>query len=457
MKNFNRILAAILLIVSLCTALLGCEFDISTLIPGGGSGDGGEQIETITKLEILGDDRLQMDVGDVIQLKTNAPDNIAANIEWSATENCATVSGGTVHATKAGFTVVTARYGKLYDQVMIYIFEVANGGNSSDNKPDDGTETPPDGGTDVNPGVGTEDTPGGGTEVKPDTDPYEGVTMAEFYADYEPATGYWDAYYRSLHGFMSGNIGEQDQAPTISQYQPSYNGKLIRNNVGIYGENGNSYTVVDAYGKPVMTIYRGGAYIMLEEVAAHVFAFGEIPANHSASKKTKPTSSVWGEYLRVNHTKFTGDTSRYPYEPELPDISGCGGSTVYYEMDVGTTGTDCDPSYSAAVYNNGSRIDRGAARIVYTVKDTNGNQIVDFNERYLFYTYNHYNDFQEYLNYWGGWGVMFGNITGGGKISSKTNYNPTPYVESVKMDLTKVSTLVIFDGYFLVIDKKIYA
>ena len=46
----------------------------------------------------------------------------------------------------------------------------------------------------------------------------------------------------------------------------------------------------------------------------------------------------------------------------------------------------------------------------------------------MFYTYNHYNDFQEYLNYEGGWGQMFGNITGGGTISSKYNYNPTPYV-----------------------------
>jgi hypothetical protein len=46
----------------------------------------------------------------------------------------------------------------------------------------------------------------------------------------------------------------------------------------------------------------------------------------------------------------------------------------------------------------------------------------------VFYTYNHYNDFQEYLNYFGGWGKMFGNITGGGKISSKTECNPTPYV-----------------------------
>ena len=54
---------------------------------------------------------------------------------------------------------------------------------------------------------------------------------------------------------------------------------------------------------------------------------------------------------------------------------------------------------------------------------------------FVFYTYNHYNDFQEYLNYYGGWGEMFGNITGGGTLSSKRDYNPTPYVAVVLAEL----------------------
>ena len=138
---------------------------------------------------------------------------------------------------------------------------------------------------------------------------------------------------------------------------------------------------------------------------------------------------MWGEYLRVNHSNFTGDTSRYPYEPELPRISGCGGDLRYWEMDIGTTGTDCDPSYTALIYNNGTKITRGAARIVYTWNDLNKNGINDATDVvYVFYTYNHYNDFQEYLNYYGGWGEMFGNIAGGGKISSKSDCNPTEYV-----------------------------
>ena len=210
-------------------------------------------------------------------------------------------------------------------------------------------------------------------------------------------------------------------------------------------------------GDEVYRIYRGGGYIGLEEVAAYVYAFGDVPANYVSSKSTSPTSSKWGIYLRLNHTAFSGNTSRYPYEPELPRISGCGGDLRYYEIDIGTTGTDCDPSYAAQPYNDGRRITRGAARIVYARFDANGDRVIDLSERFVFYTYNHYNDFREYLNYYGGWGEMFGNVTGGGTLSSKYNYNPTPYVRTVKMDITRVTAFVIFDGYFLVVDNKVYA
>ena len=269
------------------------------------------------------------------------------------------------------------------------------------------------------------------------TDPYEGMSADEFYANYTPALSYMDATLRAQHGLMSGELTVPDQAPVVSEYQPKMGNQLIRNRSARYEDDGNTYVVVDAFGEEVMEIYRGGAYITLEEVAAYVFAFGTVPANHSESKKTKPTESVWGIYLRVNHTKFTGDTSKYPYEPELPDISGCGGSLQYYEIDIGTTGTDCDPSYRPALYNNGVSITRGAARIVYARFDKNNNHIIEADEKFVFYTYNHYNDFQEYLNYFGGWGKMFGNITGGGEISSKTNCNPTPYVPTYRGDLSE--------------------
>ncbi len=294
---------------------------------------------------------------------------------------------------------------------------------------------------------------------KPSVDPYKNVTKEEFYANYTPAESYWDAYYRTIHFFMSGSIDEQDQEPSIAKNQPKEDGLFVRNTSALYSSDGNIYYVIDSEGNIVNKIYKGGAYVTLEEVAAYVFAFGEIPANYSTNKKTSPSSSPWGEYLRVNHTPFSGNTYKYPYEPELPNISGCGGELGYYEMDIGTTGTDCDPSYTAALYNNGNKIVRGAARIVYTRYDKNGDNIIDINEKYLFYTYNHYNDFQEYLNYEGGWGEMFGNITGGGSISSQYDYNPTPYVEVVRRNLYKgtiktASEVTVIEIEFIYFDTK---
>lgn len=311
-----------------------------------------------------------------------------------------------------------------------------SGGETDEN----GEQTPPvsDGGSENEGGTdegGTEEDEGAKIPVIPSLDPrdypdpYAEVNKEEFYASYEPAKDYVDAYYRTLHGLMSGSIEPQDQYATLAEYRPSENGVYLKNTDTYYSEDGNTYALLDAYGNVASFIYKGAAYVVLEEVAAYVFAFGEIPANHSESKKTKPTESIWGEYLRVNHTKFSGDTSKYPYEPILPRISGCGGDYQYYEMDIGTTGTTCDPSYIATVYNNGSKITRGAARIVYSRFDRNGNKIIEADEKYLFYTDNHYNDFREYLNYEGGWGEIFGNITGGGTLSSKTDYAPTQYPE----------------------------
>lgn len=456
MKNLTKIIAALLLVVSIFTAMTSCDVNIKDMIDSiiGANGDiqggGGTNVEDdtpVTELTIKNGDKLTLTVGEVIQLQTNLKDSQAANIEWSASNSCVTVSGGTVRAISEGTCMIYARYGKLYDKIIIRVVPEGYEGDDNDNNDN--------GGGNIGGNIGDEN-----TDIDPSVDPYVDVNKDEFYANYTTSVGYWDSYYRSLHGLMSGNIGAQDQAPTISAYQPMYDGMYVRNNVGIYGSDGNSYTIVDAYGNPVMTIYRGGAYIMLEEVAAYLFAFGEIPANHTKEKKTSKAPgefATWGEYLRLNFNTFSGSVEKYPYEPKLPRINGCGGDLQYYEVDVGTTGTDCDPSYPVAVYNDGRRIERGAARIVFSVYDKNGDAIIDINEKYLFYTYNHYNDFQEYLNYWGGWGEMFGNVTGGGTLSSKTNYNPTPYVDSHKMDIRRASAVVFFEGYFIVIDNKVYA
>ncbi len=297
-----------------------------------------------------------------------------------------------------------------------------------------------------------------GTTAADDTTASGGTTSGEgeggFYDNYTVADSYEEAIARSELGLMSGYIEVPDQAPTLSSVRPQKDGLFVRN-TDTYFVDENTYTVVDYKGDEVLTVYRGGGYITLEEVAAYVYAFGDVPANYVSGKNTDPESSIWGEYLRLNHSSFSGSTSKYPYEPELPNIRGCGGELYYYEIDIGTTGTDCDPRYQARTYNDGERITRGAARIVYARYDANKDQIIDPNERYVFYTYNHYNDFCEYLNYYGGWGETFGNITGGGTLSSKTDYAPTPYVATARGSFSDTSlTVFVLDIYSIYYKEK---
>ncbi len=262
-------------------------------------------------------------------------------------------------------------------------------------------------------------------------DPYSNIGASGFYDRYTPATDLEDSYWRTKHHLMSGDISDQYQAPTIESDRPMSGNSYLRNIDENFFDNGNTYKVVDRQGNVVNTLYKFGAYVTLEEVAAYVYAWGDAPANYSTDKSGDPTSDAWGKYLRLNNSYYSGDTSKYPYEPVMPEIYGIDGDKQYYEMDIGTTGTDCDPAYTIGPYNDGRSILRGAARIVYARYDGD-DQLLTPSERYVFYTYNHYNDFREYLNYNGGWGEMFGNITGGGRISDKYYCNPTPYIPTAK-------------------------
>jgi hypothetical protein len=214
---------------------------------------------------------------------------------------------------------------------------------------------------------------------------------------------------------------------------------LIRNTAAFFADGGETYIVIDAYGEVVMTIFRGGGYITVEEVAAYLYAFGEIPANYDPNKNNKTISkspkSAWGKYLRLNDSVFSGDTIRYPDEPELPNISGCGGTYTYHEIDIGTSG-----------YNNGTKISRGACRIVYAYSE--GSRKLTVDERYVFYTSNHYSDFREYLGYFGGWGEIFGDETGGG--------TPSDYPSVYRCDITSLADAagIVYTEIIVVIDKR---
>ena len=356
--------------------------------------------ESSTEIEILDGESLALVVGQTVTLRTSLSGEEMASAVFFVDGDAVSIDRyGVLSALCAGEATVTITYGDSSDSIVVSVR--ATSAPSSDEIPD----TP-----------------------DPSEDPYVGVSKEDFYASYTPASSYADAYFRSQHFLMSGTLTVPDAAPTLAADRPKVGALFVKNSEMRYEQGGYVYVVVDSYGREVMKLYRGGAYITLEEVAAYIYAFGELPANYTSKKSVKPTSSPWGEYLRCNHSYFSGDTSRYPYEPELPEISGCGGSMQYYEMDVGTTGTDTGGGYAVKIYNDGKTITRGAARIVYTRQDKNGNGIYEEGEIYLFYTYNHYNDFQEYLNYFGGWGEPFGNVTGGGTLSSTTNCNPTPYV-----------------------------
>ena len=435
MKNILKFLLSLILLFALVVNTVSCDILLPYIEEWVGNEQGKDEGEKTFYIDV-DQKTIQLKVGQTLTLNVVRSEELEGEIVWTTSSSCTSVEDGVVTAIAEGQAVIKASLGDKYDRVLIDIVAEntennGNTGNGNGNNPESEDD-----------GVGETITLPG-TEDPVTSDPYVNVDEEEFYANYSPAISYMDAYYRTKHNLMSGSIDEQDQKPTISDYQPKSGDKLIRNNVYIFSEDGNTYYVVDCYGEIAFEIYKGGAYVILEEVAAYVFAFGEPPANHSYSKKTKPTQSEWGEYLRVNNTEFSGSTKKYPYEPMLPRISGCGGDLTYYEMDIGTTGTDCDPSYSIVPYNNGTKITRGAARIVYSCYDKNGNKIIDLDERYVFYTYNHYNDFQEYLNYAGGWGEMFGNVTGGGTLSSRDHYNPTPYVEVARAKLNKTREVVI--------------
>lgn len=392
MKRHSLSIISVLILVSLLFGIAGCGQEISESLP--------------EQLKIINYDGGTLDVGDELWLVTNIPTNMEDDLKWSSSDDSVSVDpSGKITAVKPGKAIITVKLGRLFARVQVTVAM------------DYSTDLPEI------------------LAISPERD--------RFYGDADPADSYEEALARSEQGILSGALTVPDQSPVISSHQPKKDGLFIRNSKPYFADE-NTYVVVDAYGSEVFRVYRGGGYITLEEVAAYVYAFGDIPANYTGNKKADPTTNIWGEHLRLNHTQFSGNTSKYPYEPELPDISGCGGSLKYYEIDIGTTGTDCDPSYSAVLYNDGRRIVRGAARIVYSRFDANGNQMIDPNEKYVFYTYNHYNDFQEYLNYFGGWGEIFGNITGGGKISDKYNCNPTPYVETVLSELpTKAKAIGI--------------
>lgn len=269
------------------------------------------------------------------------------------------------------------------------------------------------------------------------TDPYENIDKKDFYSNYEVASSYEDSYFRTKHNLMSGDITPQGHIPPTGAV--SLNNKDVRVSTATYvlDEKGNylAYVINNLNGEDSI-IYYGGGYTSINEVAAYLLAFGEVPVNNKFDKNSKGRKSsveAWGEYGRCNMGEFYGNNSNYPYEPSLPK-----NDTLYYcETDFGTLGgySNVSPSktYVQTIYNNGKTINRGAARFCFIAD----RKIKSIDERHVFYTYNHYNDFQEYLNYLDGFGTRFGNESSGNQYCANANdyynskYEITNYVEAV--------------------------
>ena len=266
-------------------------------------------------------------------------------------------------------------------------------------------------------------------------EPYTNIDRDAFYNDYEEASSYIDSYFRSCHGLMSGDITPQGHIP--NKLNITENGRFIKCSQAFYvlTTTGDyiGYLPNDFSGNFQM-IWYGGAYISLNEVSAYLLAFGEVPINSNYDKSSGKGACIsdFGIYGRVNKDVMNYDSSKWPYEPELPGIL----LFEYTETDFGTIGgytsenSTTGTKYNQKLYNTGSTINRGAARLCF-ISDS---RITKIEERRVFYTYNHYNDFEEYLNYNNGFGVRFGNETAGNEYcGSASDYNksakwpPTQY------------------------------
>ena len=236
-QTFKKLLIFFIILTSVLSFCTGC--DITTP----------DTSHSISAIKILNGGRLTIEVGNSIQLRLDLPSEHLEDVDWSCTGSAIKVSdSGLVTAVEEGTASVSASWEGFTDTALIQV-------------------------------------------VLPDTS-YDDTEKENFYLSYFPATGPEDAVARSEAGLMSGSLTVPDQAPTLSEHRPSINGTFIRNSTTLF-EGPDTYVVVDAYGNESFRVYRGGAYITLEEVAAYVYAFGDVPANYVSSKNADPEESIW--------------------------------------------------------------------------------------------------------------------------------------------------------------------
>lgn len=310
-------------------------------------------------------------------------------------------------------------------------------------------------------------------------DPYETIDTNEERETFETSTSYIvansfdDAQLRTAHSLISG-INQSSEIYSTTNVSSNYmsNSVYKRNSATQYTfQNDNSYesyAILNPDGTIFETIYYGGAYTSLNEIASYLLAFEEVPPNMGYTKYDTSSSCIasmnWWRAGRVNYGAFSGpQQNKYTYEPAFPGMAlyseNYGVATRYYvECDFGDWDNynDNDYVYNQGIYSSGESINRGVLRFVFTAKynasttaDSEGKDIStivntlnstfsgaeNINNRYVFYTYDHYGDFQEYLNYANGWGQRFGSMTAGNYAPTGSDYPPTEYPSTISWSI----------------------
>lgn len=276
------------------------------------------------------------------------------------------------------------------------------------------------------------------SDISEEADPYTNVNKTQFYENYTISNSYIDSYFRSMHGLLCGELIDEDGSVKQHEDAPMHDeNTYYKNSLARFGINSDgeriSYTINTLDGTDY-TIYKGGIYVSMNDVAAYLFAFNELPKNYLAGASLKDDAEFYyGELGRVNFNRYSGpSSSKYQYEPYL---KGQDDKTLYYrEADFGANiGGDHYFTYQDK-YN--SRNGRGPFRFLvansydssYTYNkssteySTPNPTLID--DRYVYYTWNHYNDFVEYLNYYDGFANPFGNVTAGNPEDQYVPSNP---------------------------------
>lgn len=267
------------------------------------------------------------------------------------------------------------------------------------------------------------------------------------------AANYSEAMSRANNEQQSGSNKKTDYIPSSATSNPqNEQGIYYRVSTMNYGNNGNSFRINTLDGTEGPVIYKDAAYTNIEDVAAYVVAFGDVPPNMQYLKNQGSSAiNNWGTNGRVNYTYYSNDnsTGNYMYETKgythSQYFSKSSSSDEYwyhyFESDVGATLYNDEPyqrtaySNSLRTYNDGEQITRGALRFVWTKGWTSSEHgkyisgaIEESYERNIYYTTSHYNDFQQYLNYYGGWAGRVGNTEIGNEWGE---YVPNNHVDTM--------------------------